>query len=138
MISLAGLHPGLRPYAERALAVARYYGIPVEVTSVKRSWAEQVQLRERYLHCLALYGRTGLDLEEACHYPANEPGDSAHQAWRTKDGKTGALAFDSYVPEIYDVDWAYIRRAIGFRVPANDKVHAELPNWRAHVVGILR
>lgn len=133
MIALAGLHPELRPYAEYALQLARVNGLHVTITSVQRGYAEQLQLRQRYLRCLDLYGRVGPDLPSDCHYPANEPGDSAHQQWATRNGRAGALAFDSSVPEEERPVWTAIRRYVGFRVPENDVVHAELPNWRSQV-----
>lgn len=137
-IDFAGMHPELRPYAEYCLKLARINGLHVTVTSVQRGWAEQTQLRARYERCLALYGRTGPDLPQACHYPANAPGDSAHQPWGGGDGRFGALAFDSSVPESEQATWDAIRRYVGFRVPANDHVHAELPNWRQQVAQVRR
>lgn len=134
---LAGLHPLLRPYAEYTLEVGRAYGLDPIVTSVARSWVEQQQLRARYEGCLAKYGRTGPDLEQACKYPANQPGDSGHGFWRVTDGQIGALAWDSSVPVGAERDlWVQIRRALGWTVPDNDLVHAEYPNWRAYVVSI--
>ena len=57
-------------------------------------------------------------------YPVNRPGDSSHNF---------GLGFDSWVPEGQMPIWVYIRRAVGFQVPENDLIHAEVPNWRAIV-----
>lgn len=121
MFQLRGLHAGLRPYAEYAIAVAHYYGIHPEITSVFRSMSEQRELRANYEQCLSS-GRFGR--AEGCMYPANRPGDSAHNY---------GLAWDSWVPAEHQATWNAIRRAIGFRVPDNDLIHAELPNWRSYV-----
>lgn len=120
---LAGLQPLIRQAAEYALAVAEYYGVPVTVTSGFRSWEDQQRLRTNYEQCLASgnYGKT-----QDCKYPANRPGDSSHN-W--------GLGFDSWVPAEYQPAWTYIREAIGFRVPPNDVIHAELPGWRDYVQG---
>lgn len=108
---LSGLNPQLRPFADWALQVAQYYGVPVTVTSVYRSWAEQKRLRTRW--------EKGLS-----KYPANQPGDSAHNY---------GLAWDSSVPPQFQEAWDYIRRYAGWEVLPNDVIHAQLPNWRAYV-----
>jgi hypothetical protein len=54
-------------------------------------------------------------------YPVNRPGDSAHNY---------GLAIDAWVPDKYWPLWHAILGYVGFRVPANDRVHAEWPNWR--------
>lgn len=114
MISLRGLHPVVREGAELAIRYAEQYRIPVTVTSGWRSWQEQQRLRTEYLA-----GRS--------KYPANAPGDSAHN-W--------GLGWDSWVPEEYWAAWDYIRRAVGFQTyPGRDDVHAEYPNWRSVVKG---
>lgn len=102
------LHPAVAAAARNALAWADYYGIDVTVTSGLRSCAEQRRLRERY--------EMGLS-----RWPANRPGDSAHQY---------GLAFDSTVVPSRDPDWWAIRSWIGFHVPENDRIHAEVPAWR--------
>lgn len=114
-----GLHPGLKPYAEYAMQIANYNGIKPVVTSVARTWADQAKLYARYIA-----GQS--------KYPANAPGDSAHQP-RTVAGLEGALAFDSVVPDAQLATWTAIRRYVGFRVPENDLIHAELPEWRSYV-----
>lgn len=111
MIQLRGLHPQLRPYAEYAIQVANAYGLRPVVTSVYRTIDEQRRLHERY--------RRGLT-----SYPANRPGDSAHNY---------GLAFDSWVPDQEMGLWQQIRAMIGWRVPQNDLIHAELPEWRRYV-----
>lgn len=120
-LTLAGLHPQVRAAAEWALGVADYYKVPVEVTSGYRSWAEQTRLRRNYEQCVAT-GRfpSGPD----CLYPANRPGDSAHN-W--------GLAFDSTVADWLQPWWTAVREAAGFRVLSNDVIHAEVPGWRSVV-----
>lgn len=124
MIALRGLHPEIRRGAEEALRWAEAYQIPVTVTSGHRTWAEQQWLRTRYERCLARGERIApSNPNAACRYPANQPGDSAHN-WR--------LAWDSWVPAPYVEAWKAIRRWVGFTVPDGDVVHAELPEWRAY------
>jgi len=108
---LRGLHPQVEAAAEDALAWAGFYGIPVQVTSGFRSLAEQARLRR-----LFLAGKS--------RFPANTPGDSSHNF---------GLAFDSTVSSADLSDWTIIRDWIGFRVPRNDVIHAEVPGWRRFV-----
>lgn len=109
---LDGLHPLVRDAAEIALAWAAYYDIDVEVTSGYRSCAEQAELRRNY--------ELGLS-----RFPANRPGDSAHNY---------GLAWDSVAPPTREPDWWAIRRWVGFNVPENDRIHAEVPAWRDFVL----
>ena len=120
-VAFRGLHEALRPAAEWTLAVADYYEVPVTVTSVFRSWEDQTRLRRNYEACLASgeFGKTA-----QCRYPANRPGDSAHN-W--------GLAWDSTVPERYQSWWDAVRRYAGFEVLENDRIHAQLPSWRSYV-----
>lgn len=117
MIALRGLHPQVRERAELTLAWANQYGIRPYVTSGYRSWTEQAQLRQKYLS-----GQS--------RFPANAPGDSAHQY---------GLAFDSALPNDIrnlpgaDEWWAAVREAYGFKTYANDGPHAEVPGWRQFV-----
>lgn len=120
-MKLRGLHPQLRPYASYALEVAARYNVPVTVTSVYRSMQEQRELRDNYEWCLRT-GRFGK--EKGCMYPANKPGDSAHNY---------GLAWDSWVEPKYQAWWDYVRQAIGWKILPNDRIHAELPNWRRYV-----
>lgn len=124
-LGLGGLNPGLTAAARYALDLGRAYGLRVEVTSVYRSVAEQVGLRSRYEGCLArsepVYPGNP---NPACRYPANRPGDSAHN-W--------GLAWDSWAPPEQMPSWVAIRRALGWRVPENDLIHAEVPEWRWYV-----
>lgn len=110
-LKLSGLHPAVKDAAEWCLDVAEYYGIPVTITSGFRGWEEQQRLRDRY--------EAGQS-----KFPANEPGDSAHNY---------GLAWDSWVPEEWRPAWDYIRRYIGFEVLQHDWIHAQVPNWRQYV-----
>lgn len=119
-LKLAGLDTNVRAAAEWALAWADYYDVPVTVTSGFRSWADQERLYTNYQQCLAAgqYGKTA-----DCKYPANAPGDSAHNyGW----------AWDSWVPAEYQGWWDYVRQLAGFKTYANDPVHAEVPDWRSY------
>lgn len=124
-LQLRGLDPAVRQRAQYALDVAAYYGVPVTVTSTHRTWAEQQWLRNRYERCLARGAKIEpSNPDPSCRYPANEPGDSAHN-WR--------LAWDSWVPKPYVAWWAAVRRWVGFTVPPDDSIHAEVPNWRQYL-----
>ena len=120
-ISLRGLHPEVREAAEATLEWARHYKIPVQVTSTFRSWEQQTKLRKNYERCLA-EGR--FPSPPDCKWPANRPGDSAHNY---------GLAWDSWVPDEWWWAWNWLRRYAGFHVPANDQIHAEVPQWRQYV-----
>lgn len=123
-IALRGLDPRVRERAELALAWASRYGIPVTVTSTVRTWAEQTKLRSQFDKCIASGEQVHAgNPNPACRYPANQPGDSAHNfGW----------AFDSWVPAEYQWHWNYLRRYAGFHVPDHDQIHAEVPNWRQY------
>lgn len=126
-ISLNGLHQQLRPYAEYALQIANQYGLKPEVTSVYRALDFQLKLRNNWELCVkkGLYpSHVSLSPGMSCAYPANKPGDSGHNY---------RLAWDSWVPEDQMPLWRDIRRYVGWQVPDNDLVHAELPNWRSYV-----
>lgn len=118
MIKLAGLHPVVREAAEYAINTARYFGIEPTVTSGFRSVEHQRELRRRWEKCVAV-GRAYQPPD--CRFPANRPGDSSHNY---------GLSFDSVVPAADQADWDLIRSLIGFRVPPNDRIHAEVPGWR--------
>lgn len=105
------MHTGLRPYAEYAHQLAEAYGIPVTVTSVYRTWEDQLRLRRDWEA-----GRS--------RWPANRPGDSAHNY---------GVAWDSWVPDEHVENWKAIRRYVGFRVPDHDHIHGELPEWRSYL-----
>lgn len=106
-----------------ATAIALQNGIKVTITSGFRSSAKQQQLRSQYEDCLAR-GETiySGNPDSRCRYPANRAGDSSHEF---------GLAWDSSVQEDQWPMWTAIRQLVGFSVPANDRVHAEVPNWRA-------
>lgn len=107
-VSLGDLDLRVQAAAEWAVAVARAYGVPVTITSVRRSRRKQAALRRAWEE-----GRSP--------WPANRPGESAHE-W--------GLAWDSVVPSWATAWWAHVRRIAGFRVPAGDIIHAEAPEWR--------
>jgi len=110
MMQLRGLDSRVRPYAEYAFEIARYYGIDPTVTSVYRSWEQQTKLRQRWEQGLSAF-------------PANLPGDSAHNyGW----------AFDAVVPAHQQSLWDQIRAYVGFEVLPNDIIHAQVPNWRQY------
>jgi len=111
-VNLRGLDARVRPYAEYALRVAQVNGIDPVITSTFRSWQEQTRLYSRYKA-----GRSS--------FPANPPGYSAHNY---------GLAFDSWVPEAQRPAWKAIREYVGFHVPSNDWVHAEVPHWWDYIV----
>ena len=127
-MTLAGLHPSLREYADYTLAIGRWYGLNPVVTSVLRTFGEQAALRENYDACTAqgLEGTSSsLRAGYSCRYPANRPGESAHNY---------GLAWDSQVPAL-DMDlWVKIRRGLGWHVPPADLIHAEYPDWQKYVV----
>jgi hypothetical protein len=109
-LQLAGLEPNVRAAAQWALDWAAYFHVPVTVTSTRRTWAEQSELYATYLAGKSLY-------------PANQPGDSAHEF---------GLAWDSVVPDEFFPWWTYLRRLAGFEVFDTDRIHAQVPNWRQY------
>lgn len=123
MLQLSGLQTWARPPAEAALAFAGRYGITPTVTSVYRTLDAQRALRDRYERCLR-QGKVGTP--GPCRYPANRPGDSAHNY---------GMAWDSWVPDYLMPWWIAVRRFYGFVVPDSDAVHAEVPAWR-QIVGL--
>ena len=108
---LSGVNEAVRNAAEWALSWADYYGVPVTVSSGYRSLERQRQLRQEWE-----LGRS--------KYPANKPGDSSHNY---------GLAWDSTVDPQYQDWWDYVRRLAGFEVLPNDRIHAQVPNWRSYV-----
>lgn len=117
---LAGLHPTVREHASWALQVAEYYGVPVTVTSGARSWESQNRLYRNWLQCKAS-GNVGKTPD--CMYPANPPGQSSHEY---------GLSWDSTTDPTYQDWWDYVRRFAGFEVLSNDRIHAQVPNWRMY------
>lgn len=111
MFALRGLDPDVRRRAECAFKLAGNYGLTPVVTSVHRSWAEQDALRRKW--------EAGQS-----DFPANRPGDSAHQH---------GLAFDSWVPDADMARWKTIRECVGLYVPEGDLIHAERPGWRSTI-----
>lgn len=77
MSALAGLEPWLQPSAESfysyvAVPTAKHYGCAAQITSVRRSRAEQTKLYRRYLS-----GQS--------RFPAAPPGRSLHEHGRAFD-----------------------------------------------------
>lgn len=110
-LKLGGLVPQVAAAARYSLALANYFGLRTEVTSGYRSLQEQQHLYNRFLR-----GES--------RYPANRPGNSAHNY---------GLAWDSWVPAEQMALWKLIREYVGFRVPDNDLIHAEVQGWRQYV-----
>jgi len=121
-LSLRGMHPELREPAEFAIEVAHLNGLRPEVSSVFRSFTNQARLRANFESCVA---RGAFPSAPNCMFPANVPGDSAHNY---------GFAFDSVVPAAQLPLWTAIREWVGWRVPSNDTIHAELPGWRQFVL----
>lgn len=111
MLNFSGLENALRARADQTMALARQYGLNPTITSVRRNWAEQQKLYDRW--------NAGLS-----RWPANPPGLSPHQY---------GVAWDSSVPAHQQDLWNRIRAAMGWKLYAHDIVHAELPNWRAYI-----
>lgn len=120
--ALRGLHPDLRQAAEFALEVANHNGVDPTITSVSRSFTNQARLRANFERCVA-QGR--FPSAPNCRFPANRPGDSAHNY---------GLAWDSVVPASQAALWDEIRRWVGWEVLENDRIHAQLPGWRQFVL----
>jgi LAS superfamily LD-carboxypeptidase LdcB len=125
-IQLAGLDPLVRAYAEDLLRDGRRLGLHITITSVRRTWAFQEELYNHWLQCVRTGKAYDPDPALKCRYPANAPGDSAHQY---------GLAFDSVVEEGEWDLWNQVRAWHGWRVPEEDRVHSELPDWRSYVQG---
>lgn len=129
MVKLAGIHPELRAHAEATVRYAQSFGLRPIITSVYRSLDFQRRLRANYELCLrrGVAGRhVSLSPGLSCAYPANRPGESAHNF---------GLAWDSDLPAEQLQLWTEIRRAFGWKVPEGDLIHAEYPGWRT-VVGL--
>lgn len=119
-LKLGGLDRSVRAAAEWALSWAEYYQVPVTITSGFRSWADQEKLYRNYQQCLST-GQMGRTPD--CKYPANAPGDSAHNyGW----------AWDSVTDPRFQSWWTQVRQLAGFEVPAGDVIHAQVPNWRQY------
>jgi len=120
-VGLRGMRSGVRPYAEYAHSIAQAYGINPRVTSSYRSWADQLRLYSKHLRCRS-EGR--FPSPPDCMFPANRPGDSSHGY---------GFSWDSVVPAHQLPLWTAIRQYVGFAVPPNDTIHAEVPQWRRYV-----
>lgn len=120
----AGLATGIREAVEAAMKQAGRENMRPEITSGFRTRTRQQALYDNFLACKrrGLQGKAvTLTKGMSCLWPANPPGYSAHEY---------GLAFDSVVPAFQMDRWTALREAFGFRVPPNDRIHAELPNWR--------
>jgi len=127
VIAFRGLDSQLRPYADYAMRLAAQEGLqePI-ITSVYRNLDFQRKLRDNYDQCRArglFPSDARLSPGMSCRWPANQPGDSAHNF---------GFAWDSWVPPDQMAVWTAIRRYVGWHVPENDVIHAELPNWRSY------
>lgn len=118
---LLSLDPSIKAAAEWAIGWADFYGVPLTITSGRRTFEEQARLRRNFEQCVAT-GRFGQGPD--CRFPANRPGESAHNF---------GLAFDSVVPDEFMPWWIEVRRLAGFTVHESDKPHAEYPSWRDFV-----
>lgn len=121
MTGWTGVLPWVRAAGEYAVAIMQYNtggevfqgrvkgGVVPVITSGGRTHAEQVELYAT---------------KESNPYPVAVPGDSSHEY---------GLGFDSVVPEKWMPLWVAVRRYVGFYVPDNDLIHANVPNWRSYV-----
>lgn len=105
-----GLEPWLVPYAEEAFRRAAKLNIRPRLTSSRRSWGEQEELYANYQRGLS-------------RFPANPPGESPHQY---------GVAWDSVVTPAEQPLWDQIRASLGWKLYANDPVHAEWGPWRSY------
>lgn len=123
-ITLDGMQPGLIPAIEYTSALMQYAtggtvqsydgrlalvvngGIKPTITSGYRSIQKQAELYAA---------------RESNPYPVNAPGESSHNY---------GLGWDSDVPDQFHPLWRQVREFVGWRVPDNDVVHAEVPDWR--------
>lgn len=122
-MAITDLLPPVKALMDVTIQVGEYFGLTPTVTSTFRSIAKQQRLRAAYESCLAqgqIIGPSNADAN--CRYPANAPGDSAHNF---------GLAWDSSVPDDQYPMWNAVRSALGWTLDPNDRVHAEVPGWRA-------
>lgn len=122
-MAITDLLPPVKALMDLTVQVGKAFGLTPTVTSTFRSIAKQQQLRAAYESCLAqgqIIRPSNADAN--CRYPANRPGDSAHNF---------GLAWDSSVPDGQWDLWNAIRSALGWTLDPNDRVHAEVPGWRS-------
>lgn len=119
--SLRGLRRDVRDAASFALAIAQELRIKPVITSGYRPRSQQASLYRKWLTWLSRnsWWSPGKALP-AKVFPANPPGLSGHEY---------GLAWDSWVPDKDMPLWTAIREYVGFRVPENDLIHAEVPEW---------
>jgi len=135
MFALRGLEEWLRPYAEESVRWAEQYGLEVKITSVKRTVAQQQALRTNYERCVAagvFPSDRSFSKGMSCKWPAARPGASGHQYGLAWDSQLRDPA-RRYDQGELDAFWVAVRRAFGWRVPEDDPIHAELPEWRSLV-----
>jgi len=77
MTNLSALDPRFRPFVEALIRVAQYNGLRVQVTSTRRTRAQQALLYQRFLRCQREGGRACL--------PALPPGQSDHEVGMAVD-----------------------------------------------------
>lgn len=140
----AGLQPWLRLPVQIALWVMQlrtggelardpdgnitvFGGIRPTITSTWRSLEHQAELRELWEESGAHNGKFYYAPVKAFVYPANKPGESAHNF---------GLAFDSDVEDQFFPLWNDTRARLGWQLDPDDEVHAELPGWRELVKGL--
>ena len=126
LIALRGLHREVRTAAESSVRVGAAQGLHIRISSAFRSMDQQRRLRVRFEKCVAA---NRFPSPPDCLYPANRPGDSGHNF---------GLAWDSVVPPGEQDAWDAVRTAHGFKVLPNDRIHAEVPDWRSHKSGDIR
>lgn len=107
---LWGMNPFVATHARLTAERAAAFGLTVTITSGHRGCAEQRRLRNKWLR-----GESP--------FPANRPGESAHQY---------GLAWDSSV-NVPAWFWEDVRRRAGWCVPSNDPPHAEVCGWERFV-----
>lgn len=108
-----GLIPEMRPFAEELLNVAARAGVGFQVTSVRRSHAQQTRLYRAFLR-----GET--------QYPVAPPGTSAHEFGYAFDGVSDVRE--------YQADFGKVWQGWGGIWSAKDEVHFQYPGFSGGTV----